>query len=355
MMTNPIISVVVPVYNAAPYLRRCLDSLLAQTHTGLEVLLADDGSTDDSLRICREYAEKDSRFRLLQLSHGGVAKARNACLDAATGDYIAFLDSDDWLEPDTYAFMLSLAREHGADLVQVGLTMECSWGSFLRNRQSQPVIPIRREDFSTEEQWHILSNETANKLFRRFVLEGLRFDSRFAIAEDMLLVMQAVERTEAMVFCEAGKYHYRQHADSSYNSWTKPKCWEDMWRAYRIAEERYADLPGARERFRTVLVWCTLDICRGIATRYRPEHAETCKAIRRSVRGSLAMLRSAHRIPPADRFRLSLLACSWTLYRMSLIPWGAGLRRCAALPKRIARKLFRLVFPKKEKQPQSPV
>lgn len=94
------ISVIIPVYNASGLLPDCLQSIALQTWTDLEVLLVDDGSTDDSAGICRSFCEKDSRFRLLQKENGGVSSARNLGLKEATGDYIAFVDADDWLCPE---------------------------------------------------------------------------------------------------------------------------------------------------------------------------------------------------------------------------------------------------------------
>lgn len=95
---NPIISVIVPAYNAEKYLRRCIDSILAQTFTDFELLLIDDGSTDKSGEICDEYADKDARIRVFHKPNGGVSSARNVGLDNALGEYICFCDADDWVD-----------------------------------------------------------------------------------------------------------------------------------------------------------------------------------------------------------------------------------------------------------------
>ena len=94
----PQVSIIIPVYNSENTLRRCLNSVLAQTFTDFECLLVDDGSTDDSGRICDEYAEKDKRFRVFHKENGGVSSARNVGLDNASGEWITFVDSDDWIE-----------------------------------------------------------------------------------------------------------------------------------------------------------------------------------------------------------------------------------------------------------------
>ena len=100
----PRISIGVPFHNVEEYLPQCLDSILRQTFTDFEVIMVDDGSTDGSFEICQKYASKDSRFKLIHQENGGVAKARNNCLRHMTGDFIAWVDSDDWIEDDYFIF-----------------------------------------------------------------------------------------------------------------------------------------------------------------------------------------------------------------------------------------------------------
>ena len=115
-MSTPV-SVIIPVYNAATYLGACLDSLLAQSHTDFEIILINDGSTDNSLQICRTYAQKDARIQVVNQQNGGVSRARNAGLTKASGDYIAFVDADDRLMPDYIERLYSDACTHNADIV----------------------------------------------------------------------------------------------------------------------------------------------------------------------------------------------------------------------------------------------
>ncbi len=115
----PLVSVIVPVYNAAPYLVQCIESLLCQTHRDLQIILVDDGSTDNSLEIVKRYAAEDERITLYSQSHQGQSAARKLGLHYATGDYISFIDSDDYLDVDFYAVLLSAFRPD-TDVVQIG-------------------------------------------------------------------------------------------------------------------------------------------------------------------------------------------------------------------------------------------
>lgn len=115
------VSIGIPVYNVSEYLRQCLDSIFRQTFTDFEVIMVDDGSTDGSFKICQKYAAKDSRFKLFHQENGGVAKARNNCLRHMTGDFIAWVDSDDWIEDDYFERLIRTQERTGADMVCIGI------------------------------------------------------------------------------------------------------------------------------------------------------------------------------------------------------------------------------------------
>lgn len=117
-MNGPLVSVIIPVYNACSYLRRCLDSVMAQTYGQIEIILVNDGSGDSSGDICDEYAGKDGRIRVLHQSNRGLAAARNAGLDIACGHCIGFVDADDWIYPDMYETLVNLLEQTGADVSQ---------------------------------------------------------------------------------------------------------------------------------------------------------------------------------------------------------------------------------------------
>ena len=115
------ISVIIPVYNTELYLRRCLESVINQTYTNLQIIIIDDGSTDNSLKICTEYAQNDNRLIVYSQNNSGVSAARNKGLDMATGDYIAFVDSDDFIENDMFAKLLNTMVNNEADIIVCGI------------------------------------------------------------------------------------------------------------------------------------------------------------------------------------------------------------------------------------------
>ena len=170
------ISVIVPVYNVAPYLRRCVQSLLRQTYSNLEILLMDDGSTDRSGVLCDELADTDSRIRVIHQSNGGLSHARNRGMDLAAGEYIAFLDSDDWADPTWLETLHRLCITHKAQIA------ECSYRNMLPQVVTAEGVcsggvmeftPMQAMECNLK--WQHCKPVAWNKLYRRDITEGIRF------------------------------------------------------------------------------------------------------------------------------------------------------------------------------------
>ena len=128
-----LISIIVPIYNVELYLRRCVYSLITQTYKKIEIILVDDGSPDRCGEICDEYAKADSRVRVIHKTNGGLSSARNAALDIATGDYIMFVDSDDWIESNCCEELVKKIMEYNADIVAFGLNYVYDSGKIVKS------------------------------------------------------------------------------------------------------------------------------------------------------------------------------------------------------------------------------
>lgn len=218
---NNLISVIVPIYKVADYLPKCLDSILNQTYKNLEIILVDDGSPDLSPKICDEYATKDSRIIVIHKMNGGLSSARNAGLEIATGEYIAFVDSDDWLEPDMYRILLDLSVRYDADITECA-HKECSgveykneddkgangeeicfdgFSAIIKNVVNENVIPDLRF-----EVW--------DKLYRRGVISDTRFKVG-QIYEDLYFDRMVLKRCNKLVYTCYSGYNYRVNREGS--------------------------------------------------------------------------------------------------------------------------------------------
>lgn len=209
MEKTPLISVIVPVYNVEPFLARCLDSILGQTWRNLEILLVDDGSEDNSGSICDRYAQNDSRIRVIHKANGGLSSARNAGLDAASGAYIGFVDSDDWIEPDMYATMLGLLEKYEANLVCAGrYDVDGDTGE-----KTVGLCPVREEcvgGVTLAGRIFLFDNcdsSACDKLYRRELLEGMRYPVG-RVCEDMPVTYRIALKAERAVFCPKPLYYY---------------------------------------------------------------------------------------------------------------------------------------------------
>lgn len=211
---NQTISVIVPVYNVAAYLPQCVDSILSQDYQNLEVILIDDGSTDSSGQICDQYAEKDSRLRVIHQKNGGAAAAKNAGLRLATGDYLTFADSDDYLEPGAYGFLMQTLLETNADAVQG------SFREIYRNRAEEQHFCDETlegydyllrfpKDFSCALLW--------NKLYRRDIFDGVFFEEGHKI-DDEYFTYQGFLQPRKVVRTDRIVYNYRKRASSVMSS-----------------------------------------------------------------------------------------------------------------------------------------
>lgn len=206
------ISVIVPVYNVAAYLSQSLESILSQDYGHLEVILIDDGSTDESGAICDRFAADDPRIRVIHRKNGGAAAAKNTGLAIATGEYLSFVDSDDYLEPGAYSYMLEALRETGAD------AGEFSFRDVYRNREEEQILYPERKTMTGKEYLIRYTESWSgallwNKLYKRKMFDGVFFEEGHKI-DDEYFTYQGFFRANRVV-CDSGiVYNYRRRASS---------------------------------------------------------------------------------------------------------------------------------------------
>lgn len=210
-----LISIIVPVYNVEQYLDRCMESLLQQTYHRLEIILVDDGSTDSSAAKCDEYAERDSRVKVIHKCNGGLSDARNAGLELVTGEYIGYVDSDDWIEPEMYARMYHACIGHDAQLAVCRYFSEYSTksasGADPVPAQSGKVVPLSREEllkiYIRDDDAYVIYNSVWSKLFRRDLVKGMVFP-KGRNSEDIMYTTRAFCKAERAVYLDQCFYHY---------------------------------------------------------------------------------------------------------------------------------------------------
>lgn len=339
-----LISVIVPVYNVAPFLKRCLDSVRSQTYPRLELLLVDDGSTDGSGKICRSYQARDPRFHYYYKDHGGVADARNFGLDRARGDYISFIDADDYVAPDYLEYLYGLVRisgragqsgqessqksnqesgqESGLCAAAMSMCSLCVCYSSNGRRLSRgdgkrEVLTgkecIRRMCYDDQVDTCVYA-----KLYDRSLFDGIRFP-RGRIFEDMAVTYRLFDRCDQVACGWQPKYYYMVREDSIVTSSYSPAKLDLLIMTDRMAafvKGKYPDLAQAVLRRRCYARFSTLNQMSGLKGR---EELRIQKKMIRFLRLHSRQLLEDPALPWRDRAAMVSILLGLPFYRFV---WG---------------------------------
>lgn len=212
----PELSIIVPVYKVENYLPRCVDSILAQTFTDLELILIDDGSPDRCGEICDEYAAKDCRIKVIHQQNQGVSAARNAGLDIAKGTYLGFVDSDDWIEPEMFGDMFLAMRQHRTELVICGINYCSEEGIYLRSDLTADSV-LSRDELLKDlyGKPNPIGGGCVNKLFLRDRIQQVRFNPKLKIAEDWVFLFDCFRLLNNAYHMPKAYYNVTERADSA--------------------------------------------------------------------------------------------------------------------------------------------
>ncbi len=264
------ISVIVPIYNVKSFLPQCIESILCQTYKDLEIILVDDGSTDECYEICEEYRRRDSRIIVIHKENGGLVSARKAGFRAASGLYIAYVDGDDWIEPDMYECMYRKMKEEAVAVVtcghyeDIGRMQRKVFHGIEEGRYGQQglqrVVYPRMIAGSGFFEWGMFPS-LCDKIFRRECLERflLAVDERIEMGEDAACVYPCLLHVESIYVMSDCLYHYRQTSSSTVR---KIKAQEEERARFRIlyqsvnqSLEKYVDIFDLREQWKRYVLF----------------------------------------------------------------------------------------------------
>jgi len=210
---QPEISIIVPVFNSSAYLKKCLDSILTQTFEDFELILVDDGSPDNCGEICEEYAEKDNRIIIIHKKNGGQSSARNAGLDVAKGDYIGFVDSDDWIEPDMYETLYDICIVNNCDIANCSSIIHYKERKVINGGHS--LITHNTKEAMKVMLWGELYDEVVwTKLIKKNIFNDLRFPEGI-MYEDTALTYKLIHKSTKICCIGAPKYNYLKRENST--------------------------------------------------------------------------------------------------------------------------------------------
>lgn len=262
MDSLPLISIVIPVFNVELYLKKCVESVLSQSYKNLEIILVDDGSPDESGRICDEYALKDPRIKVIHKPNGGLSDARNAGMKIMTGEYVGFVDSDDWIEPHMYETLLKLLLHYDADMAFGGVADDVERNGTVTTVKTSDYgqEPFAEDKISAMARYFRGSWAAWDKLYRVELFDGIEYPVG-EINEDEAIVLHLLDRCRRVCYTSDVFYHYmRREGTGTITTaafslrrlaWAK-HCGDNL--AY--VRNKYPELTTlAAKRYRDSLMW----------------------------------------------------------------------------------------------------
>lgn len=313
-MNDVLISVIVPIYKVESYLARCVNSILCQTYQNLEVILVDDGSPDRCGAICDTYAKQDERIKVIHKANGGLSSARNAGIDAAAGEYLAFVDSDDWIDADMVETLYEIAELHNADIADCSLRYVLEDGTVLRTETrntGEITVCTPVEALRAELQWTMFRPTPVTKLYHNSIfMDGKRYPEG-VFHEDEFFTHHALYAARKLVYIDLAKYNYYQGRSGSITQTFTEKNL-DCWLAYRERLHFFQqNVPELLDEMRSYYLWLSLDRIYkcyefGIKGKRVAEIIETLK------RESSDMMK--WRVPHNYKLELSVLCSSYKLF-----------------------------------------
>lgn len=291
-----LISVIVPVYNVEEYLDRCVESIVNQTYANLEIILVDDGSPDNCPAMCDMWAQKDHRIKVIHKANGGLSDARNTGMAEAAGEYVGFVDSDDWIDPDFYETLLNALHTHNAQLSASNIVFEFEDHSEESKRYDQ-IIFTPEQSLETISHGNGFHATAWNKLYTTEI--ALRFPYPVGrLHEDEFVTYRVLAEANRAVLCQQTAYHYRQRQGSIMRSFNEKHL--DMLDAYlerlRFFKERYPDLYRKDKP-----AFCIM-----LAGFYKSTFSESCLASRQRIQQRLRSYRKMVRYSIDDLRSYSL-------------------------------------------------
>lgn len=249
----PEISVIVPVYKVEPYIHKCVDSILAQTFTDYELILVDDGSPDTCGNICDEYAQKDARIHVIHKENGGLSDARNAGMKIASGEYVIFIDSDDYIDADMLSYLYENLKKADADMATCGI-YEVYADRIEKQEEEPDFVCSGEEAFRCILRGHTIRGEIWNKLIKRSCISDLEFP-KGKLYEDIFYTVDMMQRIKKVAVGTKPKYYYLHRSDSITGKAYRPKLFDIIdgyTKNYQVVQHAF---PKLEEEAECLWIW----------------------------------------------------------------------------------------------------
>lgn len=311
----PKLSIIVPVYKVEAFLDKCVESILAQTYKDYELILVDDGSPDRCGDMCEAWAKKDDRILVIHKDNGGLSDARNAGINVARGDYIGFVDSDDYIKPDMFEVLVNNLEENGADISMCGYADVYVDGIRKESNDRKVYIWNQKEAIHQILLGKLLSVHAWVKLYKRFLFSSIRYP-KGKISEDAYIIMDLMSLAKKSVFTPYSAYYYVHRGESINTSkYTKIDLTriEAHEKNLNIIREQYPELSAlAYERYLGAVAFVAGKMAFSGVTEKNP----TCKALYDILRKNIWRILKGRYFSNKRKLSIALMLVNKKIYKM---------------------------------------
>lgn len=311
----PLISIVIPVYNVEKYIDRCVDCVINQTYKNIEILLIDDGSTDSSSEKCDIYAEKDSRIKVVHKANGGLSDARNKGIDIFRGEYITFIDSDDWVNLEYIELLYKSIVDNNSD-ISISDMIDSDGNGYEKDYN---VYGIKENKYTSEEALYVIlaqkefNTSADGKLFKAEIFKKHKF--KYGILyEDFDLIYKLIDEVSMISFVDAAKYYYFQREGSIVHSEMNKRHYNVIDIAKNIMDFVADKYPELKDAALSRYVFSNLLLLRGIIN--DKSQIEMQKTIRNNIKSRIGQIHNCPEIPVSNKMKAMLLSISLHCYKL---------------------------------------
>lgn len=315
---EPLISVIVPVYNVEEYLNKCVDSIINQTYKNIEILLIDDGSTDTSGAICDDYSQRYDNVKTYHKKNGGLSSARNFGIERASGEYLGFVDSDDYIHKEMYERLYSLIKEYDADLSECLLTNVYNGKNLINNEKERVLVVNSETAIDLALKAEIANVVAVDKLYRRSLFDNVRYPVGKTI-EDGFVIVDILSQCDRIVITTEQMYYYVHRKGSITTDAFSTKSLdaiEAYEKNYNIIKNKY---PAILDSAILRLCWAHFYVLDKIIYDNSEEHKETKKNVIRFLRKNCGFILRNQQFTKGRKLATAMLMISPKLYKMCVI------------------------------------
>lgn len=310
------ISIIVPVYNVEKYLSRCIESILNQSITDLEIILVNDGSKDSSGKICDQYAERDSRIKVIHKINEGPSVARNIGIECSSGSYIGFVDSDDYIAEDMYEVLLNNIEKENADISMCDL-IHCYEGEVISTEcEKEYCVWDSKEAIKVVMEAKKTSVTPVNKLYKRELFEQIRYPKDISSGEDGFVIIDLLLISKKVVFTSEKKYYYIHRKNSITTSEFNEKDLDVIkvyQKNYQVITERYPEL---EETAKMRCMWADFYVLDKWMISNKYDNYDVIKKIIKELRKNYVFILKNKCFNNTRKMAMSLLMINQKLYKI---------------------------------------